>query len=175
MATKKKAAAKKAAAKKTAATKAPAKKPVAKKAAAAGKAAPPKKAAAKKAAAKKATPAKRPPAKKAPARKAPAAKKASPRVRGTTRSASGAALAPGYQLVSQLVTIDGVLNVELDGRLVPLHEALASGNVLAWSLSQAAEGGLTPAQAIEQVQQLLRFLEETQALQATLSITCCPG
>lgn len=170
MATKKKAAAKKAAAKKTAATKAPAKKPVAKKAAAAGKAAPPKKAAAK-----KATPAKRPPAKKAPARKAPAAKKASPRVRGTTRSASGAALAPGYQLVSQLVTIDGVLNVELDGRLVPLHEALASGNVLAWSLSQAAEGGLTPAQAIEQVQQLLRFLEETQALQATLSITCCPG
>lgn len=170
MATKKKAAAKKAAAKKTAARKVPAKKPVAKKAAAAGKAAPPKKAAAK-----KATPAKRPPAKKAPARKAPAAKKASPRVRGTTRSASGAALAPGYQLVSQLVTIDGVLNVELDGRLVPLHEALASGNVLAWSLSQAAEGGLTPAQAIEQVQQLLRFLEETQALQATLSITCCPG
>lgn len=161
MATKKKAPAKKAAAKKAAA----------KKAVAAGKGATAKKAAA----AKKATAAKRAPAKKAPPRKAPAAKKVSPRVRGTTRSASGAALAPGYQLVSRLVTIDGVLSVELDGRLVPLHEALASGNVLAWSLSQAGEGGLTPAQAIEQVQQLLRFLEETQALQATISITCCSG
>lgn len=147
MATKKKAATKKAVAKRPAAKKAATKKT---------------------AAVKKTAPAK----KKASPRKAPA-RKAAPRARATTRGA-GSGLSPGYELVQQLVTIDGVLNVDLGDRIVPLQQALAEGNVLAWSLSQLAGGG-TPAEAIAQLQKLLQFLEEAQALQATISITCCPG